>query len=114
MAFPLRNRLKKQKDFEEVFAKGKTVKGSFFFIKALFREKGPFRCAVVVSSKVSSKAVVRNRLRRRLSALSQKLLSPLPAGFDIVIVAQRLFEGSDEVLREDMVKTLRNARLISQ
>lgn len=113
MAFPLRNRLKKQKDFEEAFAKGKTVKGSFFFVKVLFRGKGPFRCAVVVSSKISPKAVVRNRLRRRLVAISQKLLSPLPAGFDIVIVAQRLFEGPDSALREDMAKTLRNARLIS-
>jgi ribonuclease P protein component len=112
MAFPLRNRLKKQKDFEEVFTKGKTVKGSFFFCKVLQRGGGPFRYATVVSSKVSPKAVIRNRLRRRILSISQKLISPLLSGFDIVIVAQRMFEGSDESLREDVTKILRAARVI--
>ena len=109
MAFPLHNRLKKQKDFEEVFAKGKTVKGSFFFLKTLERAGSPFRCAVVVPSKVSRQATIRNRLRRRILATLQLLIPADAQGFDLAIIVQRGFQGDEEMLKGDIEKVLRQA-----
>lgn len=112
MTLPLRNRIKKQKDFEEVFTQGKTVKGSFFLCRGLSRPGKPFRFAPVVPSKVSPRAVVRNRIKRRLMGAVQGLLSPLPVGFDIVIVVQRLFEGTDEDLNKELEKVFQALKLL--
>lgn len=63
MAIARKYRLNK-KDIKRVFKQGKTVVNSFFFIRFLKNEFGYARFAAVVPSKVSKKAVVRNRLKR--------------------------------------------------
>ena len=75
MALPKKNRLKKKKDFEEVFKKGKAVRGNFLFVRYLKNSLQFPRFAFVVSSKVSKKAVARNRIRRLRSRMCMVGLS---------------------------------------
>ena len=63
MALARKYRLNK-KDLKRIFKQGKTVANSFFFIRFLENELEHMRVAVIISSKVSKKAAVRNRLRR--------------------------------------------------
>lgn len=50
-----------------VYANSKTFRSSLFAIKVADNpRRKSYRCAVVVSKKVSKSAVVRNRIRRRL------------------------------------------------
>ena len=57
MALNKKNRLKKKRDFEDVFKKGKAVKGSFLFIKYKKNELGVPRFGFVVSAKVARKTI---------------------------------------------------------
>lgn len=61
--FHKKNRLAKTKDVKKTFARGRSFFNSFFAIK-YSKTPGGKRFTVVVSTKVSKKAVDRNRLKR--------------------------------------------------
>jgi len=75
---PKTNRLKKNKDFKQVFKKGQFFKEDFLTLKILSKNenKKDFsmidsknnRFGFIVSSKVSKKAVLRNKIKRWLKA----------------------------------------------
>lgn len=86
MALPQRHRLKGQRVFDRVYQKGRRFHGPFLVLRVLeaqpqllpAQQRGhlpsPWRCGVVVSSKVHKRAVRRNRLRRLLH--SHLLIQP--------------------------------------
>ena len=57
------NRLKKKKDFERIYKKGRGFKGDSLFLKILENKEELTRIGIVVSKKVSKKAVQRNKLK---------------------------------------------------
>jgi ribonuclease P protein component len=84
----IQNRLKKEKDFERVFKQGSPIKGRLFFLKILKTENKTSRIGLSVSKKISNKAVVRNKIKRRLrEAVRAELKKNSLSGHDIVIVA---------------------------
>ncbi|MFA5013611.1 MAG: ribonuclease P protein component [Candidatus Paceibacterota bacterium] len=91
---PLKNRLKKKKDFEKVFKKGASTKGAIFFLKAVFTQNQNTRIGFVVSKKISNKAVVRNKVKRRLRAIMRKLILQIKDGYDMIIVASPIAKDS--------------------
>ncbi len=90
MALPQKHRLRGAKVFDRLYRQGRRIHGTWLTLRVLpvdssllpprDRPHPPsaWRCAVVVSSKVSKRAVRRNRLRR---LLQQQLLNhpPTPA-----------------------------------
>ncbi len=110
MALNKKNRLKKKKDFETVFKKGKAVKGNFLFVKYFGNNLGLPRIAFVVSLKVSKKAVIRNRIRRTISEIVSKSLKKIQP-VDIIIIADRKILGAsrDEIIHETetIIKNIR-------
>ena len=64
---PKINRIKKKKDFEIIFKKGASFRNNLFTLRFLKNSLGINRFGFVVSQKVSKKAVVRNKVRRRLT-----------------------------------------------
>lgn len=67
MALAHRYRLPK-KDIEMILADGRTFRGTLLFFKCKHNDRGLSRFAVVVSKKVSLKAVDRNLVKRRIQA----------------------------------------------
>ena len=63
-SFPKRFRLRKESEFKEVFRRGRKVNLGFAVFYVTSNDLGYPRFGVVVSKKVSKKAVVRNRLKR--------------------------------------------------
>lgn len=88
MALPKQYRLKKKKDFDLVFKKGKTIHDSFLFLKAVRNGQSHPRIACVVSLKISKKAVERNMLRRAINSVSEQCVHQL-GSWDIVVVVTR-------------------------
>jgi ribonuclease P protein component len=82
--------LRKNKEINLIFSKGK----SFFLSEITFRyvhNKLPnSRIAVLVGKKLSKKAVIRNRIRRRLRELARLHFSKIPNSLDILIIARDL------------------------
>ena len=84
------NRLTKKKDFDVVFEKGQTAKAVFLIAKILKTNSLHSRFGFVVSKKVSTKATVRNKLKRRLRDSVALALKNQPAHqkqADVVMVA---------------------------
>ncbi|MFH0739592.1 MAG: ribonuclease P protein component [bacterium] len=96
-----KNRLRKKKDFERVM-KNKQSQGvatSFLSAKFLFNELPYSRIGFVVSKKVSKKAVVRNKAKRRLREISRPIIKNLEKSFDIIIFTK------PEIARCDFIQT---------
>ena len=69
MALAPKYRLKGNPDLKRVFKDGRTVSHGFFFIKFLKNQLKHGRAAVTVSRAVSTKAVVRNKIKRLIYGL---------------------------------------------
>lgn len=83
MALPPNLRLRGYRAFDRLYRNGRRFHGTWLVLRTLKAEANllrtgearqppsPFRCAVVVSSKVSKRSVCRNRLRRLIHAWFQ-------------------------------------------
>lgn len=103
MALPKANRLKSRKDFQAVFREGIRRHSSHFTLRAL-RPSGlkkpsldtatpnqnlsSTKFGVSISTKVSKRAVIRNRIKRQITAALHQLLPKLSPGWRVVIVVK--------------------------
>jgi len=107
------NRLKKKKDFEHVFKKGKGFKEGFLFVKLVKNNLKTTRFGFVVGYKVSKKAVLRNKVKRRLREAIKAELPKIRKGLDVVLVADKGFETKDHKETEAVVARLfKKAKII--
>ena len=109
-------RLKKKKDFDRNFKIGKSVSSPLFYIKFSRNNLTVNRFGFVVSKSVSKKAVVRNKLKRRLrEAVKIYILKggsqngSSQKNVDIIIVAR---PGAEKSSFQDVKTTL--ARLLEK
>ena len=84
---PKINRLKKKRDFEIVFEKGKSSRDNFLALRAAPNNSEISRFGFIVSKKISKKAVVRNKIRRRLSFAIEQEIKNIKKGVDVILVA---------------------------
>lgn len=111
MALPKIFRIKKG-DFGKIFYSGETVQNSFFFIRWLKTDQKLSRFAVVISSKVSAKAIVRNKIRRRAQAVLRNSIPKVKTGFDIIILARPKVKDQNFIQLEDsLMELLKKANL---
>ncbi|OGN07798.1 MAG: ribonuclease P protein component [Candidatus Yanofskybacteria bacterium RIFCSPHIGHO2_01_FULL_45_42] len=111
MALPLKNRLKTERDFKNVFRKGKTVSSGLLFCKILQKELAASRFGFIVPARKFPLAVGRNKIKR---ILSEAVLAELPnirEGWDIIVGLQDKHKNREELIA-DLVKVLRKAGLI--
>ncbi len=87
--FPKKQRITKKSDFDLIYKKGSTCYSSFLMAKHLKNDYNFQRFAVIVSTKISNKATVRNLLKRRLRELLKEFKSNLPTKSDIVIYTKK-------------------------
>ncbi len=89
------NRLKKKKDFENVFKKGRGFKEDFLYLKIKKNNLKSSRFGFVVSKKFSQKATARNKIKRRLRELVKVKLPKIKKGIDGVIIIMPGFKIND-------------------
>lgn len=102
------SRIGKNKEFDRAFKLGQSFYGKFLSAKIVDNNLGRLRLGVLVSTKVSKKATIRNLIKRRIrSALRQSVVS-LKDGKDIVIIAFPLILDKNfqeiEILIKDILK----------
>lgn len=107
-------RIKKSIDFEKIFQTGKTTTGRFVFLKTKRTENKNCRLCFVVGSRVSKKAVERNKTKRRIREIVRGIYLSLMLGYDIVIVAKKEILGKNYTeIKEDIIKTLKAAKTLN-
>jgi ribonuclease P protein component len=79
------NRLRQPKDITRVYKRGVYGAAGALSVKAAPSGRPHLRAVVVVGKKVSKRAVVRNRIRRRIIGELERSLATLNSGYDIVV-----------------------------
>jgi len=81
-------RLQKDRDFKLVFEHGKTVSSKFLFFKFKKNDLPISRFGFIIGKKISKKATIRNKIKRRLREIIRKNINNIKPGFDIVVGAK--------------------------
>ncbi len=105
---PKINRLTKKKDFEVVFKLGKSVKDGFLLYKTMQNQLPQSRFGFVVSKKISSKAVIRNKIKRRLRQAVENHFKEYKTPFDVVVIALSGIEKKEFLELEEKVAKFLN------
>jgi ribonuclease P protein component len=108
------NRLKDRADFTIVRERGRRWRSDLLILNAMQRTPdGPSRFGFVVSRRIG-KAVVRNRVKRRLRAVMRRRIAEMARGYDVIFIARPgAGEASYADLADAVLVLLRLARLIS-
>lgn len=101
-----KNLLKKKTDIERVFKKGRGFKEDFLLLKAVKNSLSLSRFGFVVSQKISKKAVLRNKIRRRLKEIIGAKLDKVKNSQDCLLVALPGLENKDFWEMEEIINKL--------
>lgn len=107
------NRLRHDQDFKNVFNKGRSVFDAICGIKFVKNRHDYSRFAVVVGTKVSKSAVVRNRVRRQYRAILRENLAKMLPGFDVILLtSNKSIAPTSQEKQEKLLAVLKKARLL--
>ncbi len=107
-------RLRRSSDFKRVRQTGKAYTHPFVVLNVLPNEEGQLRVGITASKAVGS-AVDRNRAKRRLRAVLDRLLPNVQPGWDVVLIARKPVLTADfEDLTQAVLGLLRQAHLIGK
>jgi len=110
---PKINRLTKKKDFELVFKKGESIKNDFLIFKILKNHLKESRFGFVVSKKVSNKATIRNKVKRRLRDVISGKLKEIGKSVDLIIITLPGIEKKEfSEIQEIIINYLKKTKLI--
>lgn len=110
---PRTNRIKEKKDFETIFRKSKSFRSHLFTLKIIKNNLRINRFGFVVSQKISKKATVRNKIRRRFAQAVKGQIAKIKNGTDVVIIALPGVEKKDFTeIKETINDAFIKARLI--
>lgn len=111
---PVLQRLSKEKDFKKINALGKSFFSPLFRLKVLSNKSQLSRFAVVVTTKTSKKATVRNRIKRQIKEIVRLEGRNIKAGADFIIMVKSPALGKDyQDLEKDLLSLFTKARLFS-
>ncbi len=100
-----KSRLSRNKDFDLVFKEGTSVYGQFLGVKIKKNEKTFNRFGVLVGTKVSKLAVVRNLYKRRIKSIVFQEEKLLTKGYDcVIVVSKEIKSKSFENIQEEIKK----------
>lgn len=105
-------RLRNAKDIARVYAKGKYAGAGIMSIKVLQTHLPESRAVVVVGKKVSKKATVRNRIRRRIVPILASQWQTVRPGYDIVLTVHEDMDAiTPSKLQSELQHLLKKANL---
>ena len=110
------HRLRLGRDIDRVYRQGRYGRGELLAVKMLKRPSGVTRAVVIVGKKVSKKAVVRNRIRRRLYAIVRLMEKEITAPHDIIlnVFDAKVLEEPPKALTKLVKKQLAAAGVLSK
>ncbi|MBL7141767.1 ribonuclease P protein component [Patescibacteria group bacterium] len=108
-------RLTKDKDFAKVAQQGQGVFSRELGLKWMKNNLPYSRFGIIVSLKVSKKAVVRNKIKRRIRAILKKNLSKITKGCDLLILTRAGVKELDySQIQDKFLRLLQRGNLINK
>lgn len=108
------NRLKKDADFSIVSKSGKSMAGAYFIMKWAVNSRKAPRIGIVVSTKVSKKAVTRNLIKRRVRGVCAKMLKNglIKPNIDVFFIAkQQAQKAKYQEMETDIAGMVKKAKI---
>ena len=105
---PKKNRVKKKGDIEKVLRGGEWFRETFLVLKKRENKLKDSRFGFIVSQKVSKKAVVRNKIKRRLRESVMPLIKKIKSGQDFAFIALPKTETKNFLEIDEVVKKILN------
>ncbi|MCK5466404.1 ribonuclease P protein component [Candidatus Parcubacteria bacterium] len=98
-------RIRKQKDFDNIFSKGAYFSEKFLALKVVKNDLEISRFGFIVSNKISKKAVERNRIKRLLRETVRLKQNKIKSGFDAIFIfrgkeVEKSFEDVDAIVEK--------------
>lgn len=107
------NRLTKETDFKLLARKGRPFYSSLFTIKILKVEAVDSRFGVVISTKVSKKAVIRNKIKRRITEIIRLNIAKIKLGVDVMILVKPIVvDKSYQEIKDEIEKLFIKAKIL--
>jgi ribonuclease P protein component len=89
VGLPQANRLKHRREFQAVYRQGSRYDSEHLTMRSLFKSSTvPTQIGITISQKVSKKAVIRNRIKRRIRAIFRELLPQISPGWKVVVIVK--------------------------
>ena len=108
--FNLDNRLKKQKDFDLVFSKGKRIYTNSLTL--IYLKNNNFKFVISLSKK-HGKAVVRNKIKRILRSIIRQSLKNIKENYYIIVLPKISDNCFFDVLQKDYLYALKKGNIIN-
>ncbi len=89
------NSLKKENDFKKVFSQGEVFGNRTFVMYFIKNRSADNRLGIIVSKKISKKAVVRNKIRRRIKEAYRLNEDKIASGYDVILIARESIKTTD-------------------
>ena len=111
---PKANRLVKKADFQLLAQKGKPFYSPLFTLKVFKSAREASQFGIVISAKVSKKAVVRNKIKRRMTEIIKKMPASLAKNKKVMILVKPVAATKDyPVIKEELERLFNKAGLLS-
>lgn len=108
-----KNRVNKEKEIVALVRAGQSVFGPYFSFKYKFLPKTSTKFGFVVSTKIDKRAVVRNKIQRRLRSLAKDNLVRIKDGYQILLLAKKpAATASYDELKKSFSECLHKARIL--
>ena len=110
---PKANRLTKETDFKKIAKGAKPIHSKFFLLKKLSTPEKLVKFGIVISSKISKKAVVRNKIRRQIREVLKENLADIKTGQKVMIVVKDTALNKDfKEIKQDLENLLIKTKLL--
>lgn len=105
-----KNRLVRRPDFEKVKTKGEKFQSNLFGLLVYPTNNESSRFGFVISTKLSKKAVERNRVKRILREQVRLLLPRIKPGFDVVFLGKKaILESNQEEIGSEIKRLFKKS-----
>ena len=114
---PKENRLTKKKAFDQLLKEGQAHFSQTLVLKLIKNNLSISRFGFIISKKIAKKAVIRNKLKRRLREIIRKDISQLKGGYDIVIITKKnsgVIDKNYQFLKEEVKFLEKRAGLLKK
>ncbi len=100
-----KNRLTKDKEFDNVFKKGESNYNKLLGVKVVINNLSKNRFGIITGLKISKKATERNRVKRRVREVIGSELGNLKTGFDVIIISlPAIKDASYQEIEKSIIK----------
>ncbi|NQN49504.1 ribonuclease P protein component [Streptococcus suis] len=106
-------RVKRERDFNDIFTQGKNVANRKFVVYQLSKEQKHFRVGLSVSKKLGN-AVMRNRIKRRIRHILLECREEIVANDFVIIARKGVEELNYQEMKQNLIHVLKLAKLYQE